>query len=110
MKDIAMSVNLKDDEEAIKQYEHHHQHPWPEVVASLKQVGILDMRIYRLGRRLFMFMQTEDDFDPKVDFPKYLELDKRCQVWEEMMGSFQEALPEAGAGEKWTQMKKVFQL
>ena len=110
MKDFAMSVNLRDEEEAIKQYEHYHAHPWPEVVHSLKQVGILDMKIYRLGRRLFMFMQTEDDFDPDIDFPKYLELEERCQEWEDLMGTFQVPLPEAGPGEKWVKMKKVFQL
>ncbi|WKN31961.1 L-rhamnose mutarotase [Porifericola rhodea] len=110
MKDYAMAVNLIDSEEAIKQYEHYHAHPFPEVVKSLKQVGILDMKIYRLGRRLFMFMQTEDDFNPAVDFPKYLELNERCQEWENLMRSFQEALPEANDGEKWTEMKKVFQL
>lgn len=105
-----MSVNLRSEDEAIQQYEHYHAHPWPEVISSLKQVGILDMKIYRLGRRLFMFMQTENDFDPDVDFPRYLELHERCQEWETLMGGFQEALPEAAAGEKWTRMKKVFQL
>jgi len=105
-----MSVNLREEEEAIKQYEHYHAYPWPEVVKSLKQVGILDMKIYRLGRRLFMFMQVEDDFDPDVDFPRYLTLDERCQEWEDLMGSFQVPLPEAGPGEKWVSMKKVFQL
>lgn len=105
-----MSVNLREEEEAIKQYEHYHAYPWPEVVKSLKQVGILDMKIYRLGRRLFMFMQVEDDFDPDVDFPRYLTLDERCQEWEDLMGSFQVPLPEAAPGEKWVSMKKVFQL
>ncbi len=110
MKDFAMAVNLKNEKEAIKQYEHYHAYPWPEVIKALKQVGILDMKIYRLNYRLFMFMQTEDEFDPNVDFPKYLQLDERCQEWEDLMGTFQEPLPEAGPGEKWLLMKKVFQI
>nr|WKN37018.1 L-rhamnose mutarotase [Tunicatimonas sp. TK19036] len=109
MKDYAQTVNLKDDPEVIRQYEHYHATIWPEVLASLKEVGILDMKIYRLGRRLFMFMQTEDDFEPAVDFPRYLTLHPRCQVWEDMMGSFQEPVPEVQPGEKWAMMKKVFE-
>ena len=105
-----MSVNLVDEEKAIRQYEHYHAHPWPEVVASLKQVGIIDMKIYRLGRRLFMFVKAEDGFDPQVDFARYLTLDERCQQWEDLMGTFQVPLPEAEPGEKWVAMKKVFQL
>lgn len=109
MKDFAQTVNLKDDPEVIRQYEHYHTSIWPEVLASLKQVGILDMKIYRLGRRLFMFMQTEDDFDPEVDLPRYLTLHPRCQEWEDMMGTFQEKVPEAQPNEKWAMMKKVFE-
>ncbi|MFP4089554.1 MAG: L-rhamnose mutarotase [Cyclobacteriaceae bacterium] len=110
MRDFAMAVNLKKEEEAIRQYEDYHAHIWPEVAESLKKVGILDMKIYRLEHRLFMFMQTEDDFDPDVDFPRYLELHERCREWEDLMSGFQEPLPEAGPGEKWLLMKKVFQL
>lgn len=110
MKDLALSINLKEDEDAIAQYKQYHAYPWPEVVEALKKVGVLDMKIYLLGRRLFMFMQTEDDFDPAVDFPKYLALHPRCQEWEDLMGTFQEKLPEAQPQEKWTLMEKVFQL
>lgn len=110
MKDYGMSVNLKDEEEVIQKYKDYHANAWPEVVDALKQVGILDMKIYLLGRRLFMFMQTEDDFDPGVDFPRYLTIHPRCQEWEDLMGSFQEKLPEAQPHEKWAMMEKVFQL
>lgn len=110
MKDYAQSVNLRDDPKIIEQYKAYHADAWPEVVEALKHVGILDMKIYLLGRRLFMFMQTEDDFDPNVDFPKYLTLHPRCQEWEGLMGTFQEKLPEAQPHEKWALMEKVFQL
>ncbi|MEM9673391.1 MAG: L-rhamnose mutarotase [Bacteroidota bacterium] len=109
MKDYALTVNLKDDPEVIQQYEEYHAHVWPEVLSALKEVGIHDMKIYRLGRRLFMFMLTEDDFDPDVDFPRYLTLHPRCQEWEDLMGTFQEKVPEAQPDEKWVQMKKVFE-
>ncbi len=110
MKDYGLSINLKDDKEAIRQYKAYHAHAWPEVVEALKAVGILDMKIYLLGRRLFMLMQTEDDFDLKTDVPRYLTLNPCCQEWEDLMGTFQEKLPEAKPHEKWALMEKVFQL
>ncbi len=110
MKDYALSINLKNDKKTIRQYKAYHADAWPEVVEALKAVGILDMKIYLLGRRLFMFMQTEDDFDPTTDFPRYLTLHPRCQAWEDLMGTFQEKLPEAQPDEKWAMMEKVFQL
>ena len=110
MKTYALTVNLKDDPEIIAQYRYHHTHPWPEVMQALRAVGILDMRIYLLGRRLFMTMDTVDDFQPEVDFPRYLTLNPRCQVWEDMMSTFQEKVPEAKPEEKWAYMEQIFQL
>ncbi|MGB3587478.1 MAG: L-rhamnose mutarotase [Tunicatimonas sp.] len=109
MKDYAQTVNLQDDPEVIRQYEEYHANVWPEVLSALKEVGIIDMKIYRLGRRLFMFMQTKDDFDFNVDMPRYLTLHPRCQEWEDLMGTFQEKVPEAQPYEKWAIMNKVFE-
>ncbi|WKN43449.1 L-rhamnose mutarotase [Tunicatimonas pelagia] len=109
MKDYAQTVNLKNDPEVIREYEKHHAAVWPEVLSALKEVGVIDMKIYRLGRRLFMFMQTEDDFDLNVDMPRYLALHPRCREWESLMGTFQEKVPEAQPHEKWAIMKKIFE-
>src|SRR5690349_9099482 len=110
MKEFALTLNLKDDPAAIAQYKAHHRKVWPEVVASLKKVGIEDMRIYLLGRRMFMVMRTVDAFDPKKDFARYLTLSPRCQEWEDLMGQFQEKVPEAKPDEKWAFMEKVYDL
>ncbi len=110
MKTYALTINLKTDPQAIRQYCEYHAHPWPEVVSSLRAVGILDMKIYLLGHRLFMTMETTDAFQPEVDFPLYLTLHPRCQEWEDLMGTFQEKVPEAKPEEKWAYMEQVFQL
>ena len=109
VKTYALTINLKDPE-AIRQYRHHHAHPWPEVTRALRAVGIREMKIYLLGRRLFMTMQTTDAFQPEVDFPRYLTLHPKCQEWEDLMGTFQERVPEAKEGEKWAYMEQIFQL
>jgi len=110
MKQYAMTLNLKDDAALIEKYKAHHRAVWPEVLQSLKAVGILEMKIYLLGRRMFMVMDTVDEFDPDVDFARYLTLDARCPEWEELMGEFQEKVAEAQPEEKWARMECVFDL
>lgn len=110
MKSFAMTVNLKDDPEIIRKYIDHHGNPYPEVVDALKKVGIEEIRIWILGRRLFMLLDTQDDFDPEIDFPKYLTLDPRCVEWEDLMTTFQEPVEEAKPEEKWASMTEIFTL
>jgi len=79
-------------------------------LAALKQVGIISMRIYLIGRRMFMYMEAVDDFAPERDFPKYLELHGRCREWDDLMRTLQEKIPEAGEDEWWALMEPVFEL
>ena len=108
MKNLAFTVNLKDDPEVIAKYKEYHANVWPEVLQALKDVGVIDMKIYLLGRRLFMTCEVEDDFDHTIDFPKYLDLHPRCQEWEDLMGTYQEPVADAAEGEKWAFMEEVF--
>ena len=110
MKRLALTVNLKEDPEVIEAYKAYHANAWPEVVDALQAVGIDQMKIWLLGRRLFMLAEVHDDFDPEVDFPRYLTLDERCKEWEDLMTTFQESVPEAAEGEKWAMMEEVFSL
>ena len=110
MKHFGLTLNLKDDPHIIEQYKTYHRNVWPEVVESLKAMGITKMNIYLLGRRLFMAMETIDDFDVARDFPRYLEQHPRCQEWDELMRRFQEPVAEAKPGEWWAMMEPVFEL
>jgi L-rhamnose mutarotase len=110
MKQLALTLNLKDDPAVISAYREYHAHAWPEVVAALQAVGIYQMRIWLLGRRLFMLAEVDDAFEPAVDFPRYLTLHPRCREWEDLMGTMQEPVPEAKPGEKWALMDEVFRL
>ena len=107
MKRIAYTINLVDDPKLIEDYCEHHRNVWPEVEAGLKQVGLIEMNIYRLGRRLFMLMEVEDDFDVATGLPAYLKTHPKCQQWEDMMDPFQAPLPEAKPGEKWSEMENI---
>lgn len=110
MKAFGLTLNLKDDPEVMEKYKEYHRNVWPEVERSLKEVGITSMRIFLLGRRLFMHIQTVDDFDARRDFPRYLELHPRCKEWDALMQLFQEKVPEALEDEWWAAMEMVYEL
>ncbi|HEU5054696.1 MAG TPA: L-rhamnose mutarotase [Hanamia sp.] len=104
-----LALDLKDDKQLIAEYEEYHQKVWPEIIASIKDAGIRDMEIYRVANRLFMIMETHEDFS----FEKKNAMDNanpRVQEWEEIMWKYQRALPVARPGEKWILMKKIFDL
>ena len=62
MKRYCQTLELRDDPEMIDKYCEAHAHVWPEIQAGIREVGILDMQIYRLGTRLFMIMDTVGAF------------------------------------------------
>ena len=110
MKVYALTLNLVDDARTIEEYKDYHRNPWPEPLQGLREVGITDMKIFLLGRRMFMYMTAVDEFDPDVDFPRYIEQNPRAAGWDEVMRTFHERVPEAKAGEWWALMEQVFDL
>ncbi|MEO6638878.1 MAG: L-rhamnose mutarotase [Ginsengibacter sp.] len=109
MKTFCLALDLKDDPELIKEYEAHHKKVRPEIKASITSAGISNMEIYRTGNRLFMIMETSDDFD----FETKAAMDasnKQVQEWEAFVWKFQQPLPWAKEGEKWLLMDKIFSL
>jgi len=109
MQSYGLTLLLKDDADVIDRYKRYHREAWPEVIARLKEIGIIEMKIFLLGRRLFMYMEAVDGFDPDRDFPKLNEL-PRYREWDVLMSSMQERVPEAREGEWWAAMEEVFDL
>jgi L-rhamnose mutarotase len=104
-----LALDLKDDEDLIKEYQQHHQNVWPEIKKSIYDAGITNMEIYRTGNRLFMIMETNENFS----FEKKAVIDnanQKVQEWERLMWKFQQPLPWAKDGEKWVLMERVFTL
>jgi L-rhamnose mutarotase len=109
MQKFCLALDLVDDEELIAEYERYHQKVWPEIISSIKDSGIHNMEIYRTGNRMFMIIEASDEFS----FAKKAAMDasnSKVQAWEELMWTFQQALPWSKPGEKWVLMNKVFQL
>lgn len=108
-KKYCLALDLKDDEELIKEYEHYHNKIPSSIQKSIVEAGINDMEIFRTGNRLFMIIETDESFS----FEKKAAMDKKnndVQNWEQLMWKFQQALPFAKPGEKWVLMHKIFDL
>ena len=96
-----------DDEQLIRQYVEAHAHVWPEIIEGQRQVGILDMQIYRRGRDLFMICDTLDSFDWDRDMAKLATLPRQAE-WEAYVSQFQGADPAAPSAAKWQLMDRIF--
>lgn len=111
MKRFCLALDLVDDPALIAEYEHWHkkENGWPEIKKSITDSGITNMEIYRTGNRLFMIMDTEEDFS----FDRKASMDStniKVQEWEKLMWKFQQPMPWAKPNEKWILMDKIFQL
>lgn len=100
-------MTLVDDEQMIAKYVEAHRHVWPEVIAGQREVGILDMQIYRNGRSLFMIMDTIDDFDFDRDMARLATLPRQAE-WEAYVSQFQGCSADARSDEKWRRMEQIF--
>lgn len=103
------ALDLKADEKLIDEYEVYHQEVWSEVLAGIKETGIVHLEIYRVQNRLFMIMETDKTFS----FERKKQIDDESEIiqkWESLMWKYQEALPGSQPGEKWKLMKKIFTL
>lgn len=107
MKRYCQTLTLVDDEDMIAKYVEAHAHVWPEVIQGQREVGILDMQIYRKGRSLFMICDTVDTFDWKRDMGKLATLPRQAE-WEAYVSPFQGTDPNAKSSDKWQLMERVF--
>ena len=57
-----LTLDLRDDQSVIAQYDRYHEAVWPEVLDALRASGIIDMTIWRRETRLVMLIETEPDF------------------------------------------------
>lgn len=111
VKRYCLALDLFENHELIQEYDEHHKtgNVWPEIIEGIKDCNILDMEIYRCGNRLFMILETNEQFDLKKDFEKMKTLPKQ-QEWAELMLKFQKKLSFADKDEHWVLMSKIFDL
>ena len=109
MKAYGLTLCLQDDPAKIASYVEYHRAVWPGVLARLREVGVHEMRIFLRGRRMFMYIETDDAFEPRRDFDRVNE-DPVSRAWNDLMATLQERAPEASPDEWWAPMALVFDL
>ena len=107
MKRYCQTLTLVDDEALIEKYIEVHSHVWPEVLEGQREVGILQMEIFRRGRVLFMICDTVDSFDWERDMARLATLPRQAE-WEAYVARFQGCDPSAPSSDKWKLMEKIF--
>lgn len=111
VKRYCQTLDLKDNPELIAEYRKRHRQAeaWPEILAGIREVGILEMEIYIIGTRLFMIVETPIDFNWDEAMERLNTL-PRQEEWEEYMSVFQISKPGASSAEKWRLMDRMFYL
>ncbi|MCE2616234.1 MAG: L-rhamnose mutarotase [Phocaeicola sp.] len=111
VKRYCQTLNLKDNPDLIKEYRRRHaeENAWPEILKGIREVGILEMEIYILGKTLFMIVETPLDFDWDKAMAKLATLPRQAE-WEDYMAEFQDASPGVTSDQKWKLMDRMFHL
>ena len=111
VKRYCQTLSLRDNPELIAEYKKRHSQGevWPETLAAIREVGILEMEIYILGTRLFMIVETPLDFEWDTAMAKMATLPRQPE-WEAYMAELQDADPNASSAEKWQLMDRMFHL
>ena len=65
------------------------------------------MQIYSLGNRMFMIVDTVDDFDWERDMDRLADLPKQAE-WEAFVSAFQGCAPEIKSTQKWQLLQMIF--
>ena len=109
MKRYCFALDLVDDPASIAGYEEHHRRVQPAIIESIRAAGITGMELFRVQNRLFMIMETTDDFS----FDEKEKMDREnplVQEWEKLMWTYQQPLPGSPPGAKWVLMDQIFDL
>ena len=111
VKRYCQTLDLRDNPELIAEYRKRHskEHAWKEIIAGIREVGILEMEIYILGTRLFMIVETPLDFDWDTAMTRLSTLPRQAE-WEDYMAEFQLVKEGLSSAEKWQLMERMFHL
>lgn len=104
-------LNLKDNPELLAAYRHQHspEGAWPEIIAGIREVGILEMELYLEGNHAVMIVEAPADFDWDTAMARLATL-PRQQEWEDANARFQDCKPGQTSDEKWRATERIFHL
>lgn len=102
-------LDITDNPELIAKYCECHSEPvfWPEIEEGQRQVGILEMEIYRRENHLVMIVETRADFDWDTAMARLSTLPRQAE-WEAFVAAYQGCDPSAKSDEKWQMTERMF--
>lgn len=98
-------LRLREGAEA--EYERLHAAVWPEVLAAIGRMGVVNYSIFRYDRWLFSYFGLPDGETLEAAAAR-IAGDAACARWEALMQTLQEPLPESGTDNWWVEMREVF--
>lgn len=103
-----LTLDLVNDAALIAEYEAYHAKDavWPEVVDDIRASGIQSLEIWRVNDRCVMIIEVADDY-PRPRKTKKPDIVDR---WDTLMSRYQQALPSAPAGERWTPLQRIYRM
>lgn len=108
---LYFALDLKDDPALIERYKAWHA-PGAVPAAinrSIRNADIEKLEIFLVGNRMVMALTPGPAFDGARKAAADA-ADPDVQAWEELMWTFQQALPFAAPGEKWLPMQRIYAL
>lgn len=104
-------LEISDDPELIELYCKYHSeaHHWKEIRDGIRQVGILEMELYRIGNHLVMIVDAPADFDWEESMNRLAILPRQAE-WEAFVSKFQGCDANAKSTDKWQPMERIFKL
>ncbi|MBR4307886.1 MAG: L-rhamnose mutarotase [Bacteroidaceae bacterium] len=105
------TMELRDDTELIRRYCEAHDEPHfrPEVLAGMREVGIMEMEVYIVGTRLVMIVDAPEDFNWDEAMARLATLPGQ-EDWEAYVAQFQQCDANATSDQKWQMMKRIFHI
>lgn len=107
---LAYTLELKNDSDAIRAYEHYHANPFPQVAQHWQDIGVTWAKIYRHNLRLIMLIHIAHEENIHLAWSGSIAA--KMRDWDELMKDFQIELKDSHyAAEKlgkWTRMQEIY--
>ncbi len=110
-KRFCQTLRLQGSEEDIRMYEalHSEAQHWREIRDGIREVGILEMEIYRHEDVLVMIVEVPVDWDWDSAMARLATL-PRQQEWEQTVAKYQVCNAGDTSDDKWKLMRRIFRL
>lgn len=111
MRRLCFALDLRNEPALIARYKEWHRPGGPPstVTRAIRESGITGLQIYLCANRLFMVMEVDSQFSLAAKAAADA-ADPDVQKWEQLMWTFQQALPWAAPGEKWVATELIYDL